>query len=180
MLCSLVSLVGNRERIADAVDFVPPVSFRPFSMETSGPPKSPSYPLVCVPRSKTPVVSSRLAIAPSRTVAFRCVEYVGFPSYILEVILLTTTIPISGFNNTARILAPPSFNTFPHENAPGLRYRPAGSALVGWDLRRFDSHPLDNNDRFRRIAPIPAASDLSWRYDAMVGIYQAGALVSFF
>lgn len=84
--CSLVSLVGIRERVTDAVDFVPPVSVRLLSMETSGSLKFPRYPFVCVPRSKIPVVSLSLAIAlrgllPSaasmRRLSLRCFE--GYP-----------------------------------------------------------------------------------------------------
>ena len=104
--CSLVSLVGIRERATDAVDFVPPVSVRLISMETSGSLKFPSYPFVCMPCSKIPVVSLLLAIAlrglltsagSIRRLWLRC----------FGVILLTTTIHISGFNNTACKLAPP-------------------------------------------------------------------------
>ena len=42
-----------------------------------------------------------------RTAAFRPFHVVGFPSNAPEVILMTTTIPISGLNNTACILAAP-------------------------------------------------------------------------
>jgi hypothetical protein len=119
--CSQVSLLGERERIAEAMDFVPPVSVRPFSMETSGSPKFPSYPFMCMPCSQTPVVSSQLAIAPSRTAAFRPFDNVGFPTAALVVILLTTTIHISGFNDTACILAPPG-------SAPSLTGTHAGFA----------------------------------------------------
>jgi len=84
--CFLVSLVGMRKRIADALDFDPPVSGRPFSMETSGSPKFPSYPFVCMPCSQTPVVSSPDSHIPARTAAFRSFDGVGFPSHTLEVI----------------------------------------------------------------------------------------------
>jgi hypothetical protein len=47
--CSLASLVGMREHVAYAMDFVPPVSFRLLSMETSGPPEFPSYPFAHMP-----------------------------------------------------------------------------------------------------------------------------------
>ena len=63
---------------------------------------------------------------------------------------------------------PPGSIPPPHEDARGLCFRPAGSALIGWDLRRSASHPLDNYDKFRRISPIPIASDVPWREDAGV------------
>jgi hypothetical protein len=47
--------------------------------------------------------------------------YVGFPSGALEVILLSTTIRISGFNDTACTLVPPGF-------APSLTETHAGFA----------------------------------------------------
>lgn len=96
-----------RKRITDAVDFVLPVSVRLFSMETSGPPKFPSYPFVCMPCSIDPggVPSARLDA--SGTAAFRWLDCVGFPSDALEDILLTTTIHISGLNITACKLVPP-------------------------------------------------------------------------
>ena len=98
-----------RKRIADALDFDPPVSGRPFSMETSGSPKFPSYPFVCMPCSQTPVVSSPDSHIPARTAAFRSFDGVGFPTAALVVILLTTTIHISGLYYTACKLAPPGF-----------------------------------------------------------------------
>ncbi len=110
-----------RELIADAVDFVPPVSFRPFCMETSSSPKFPSYPFVCMPRSQIPVVPLPLAMTLRGLLPSAESNCVGFPSGALEVILLTTTIHISGFNNMACKLVPPGF-------APSLTGTHAGFA----------------------------------------------------
>jgi hypothetical protein len=75
-----------RELIADAMDFVLPVSFRLFSMETSGPPKFPSYPCACMPCSQTPVVSCTDSRIPVRTAAFRWLDCVGVTSDVPKVI----------------------------------------------------------------------------------------------
>ena len=46
--------------------------------------------------------------------------------------------------------------------ARGVRYRPAGSAFVGWDLS-FRSHPLGNNNQFHENALNSKGSGFPWR-----------------
>jgi hypothetical protein len=62
-----------------------------------------------MPRSQTPVVSCALACIVHRIVAFRRMQTVGFCLDAAEAILLTTTLPISGLNDAACLLAPSSF-----------------------------------------------------------------------
>jgi hypothetical protein len=83
--------------------------FREFCSETGGSPKFPSYPSEDMPRSQTPVVSCALASIAHRIVAFRRMQTVGFGLDAAEAILLTTTIHISGLNDTACLLAHSSF-----------------------------------------------------------------------
>ena len=73
-------------------------------------PSSRVTPVDDMPRSQTPVVSCALALARSRTAAFRPLETVGFPlRTALRDILLSTTIHISGLHHAACLLAPSSF-----------------------------------------------------------------------
>jgi hypothetical protein len=37
--------------------------------------------------------------------------------------------------------------------ARGVHYRPAGSALIGWDLHRTGSHPLGSNNHLHGLSP---------------------------
>ncbi len=83
------------------------VPVRLFSMETSGPPKFPSYPFVHMPCSIDPGGVLSACHSAFRTAAFRWVDCVGFPSDVPKVILMTMTIHISGLNNTACKLVPP-------------------------------------------------------------------------
>ena len=46
--------------------------------------------------------------------------------------------------------------------ARGGHYRPAGEALVGWDLS-FCSHPLGHNNQFHEISLNPKVSGFPWR-----------------
>ena len=62
-----------------------------------------------MPRSQTPVVSWALAAIAHRIVAFRRMHTVGFCLDTPETILLTTTLPISGLNDAACLLAHSSF-----------------------------------------------------------------------
>lgn len=70
----------------------------------------------------------------------------------------------SGLNHMACILAPSCFAHPISEIARGLRYRPAGYALVGWDLSTSCSHPLANISTFHRTIsyPTPSTSRLTW------------------
>ncbi len=85
----------------------PPI--RALCTETGGSPTFPSYPSEDLPRSQTPVGSCVLACLARRTVAFRCLQTVGFCLGTAEAILLSTTIHLSGLNHAACLLAPSSF-----------------------------------------------------------------------
>jgi hypothetical protein len=129
------------------------------SMETSGSLKFPSYPLVCVPCSNDPGGVHFARHGAPWTAAFRCVHTSAFPpmfwklSYCPQLYIFRDSI-------TRPATCSARLRTFPYGNARGLRYRPAGWALVGWDLSKRRSHPLDNNDKFHRISPIPNVSGL--------------------
>jgi hypothetical protein len=62
-----------------------------------------------MPRSQTPVGACALACIAHRIVAFRCVHTVGCCLDTAQAILLTTTLPISGLNDAACLLAPSRF-----------------------------------------------------------------------
>ena len=83
--------------------------FRDVCTETGGSPTFPSYPSEDMPRSQTPVVSWALAAIAHRMVAFRRMHTVGLCLDTPETILLTTTLPISGLNDAACLLAHSSF-----------------------------------------------------------------------
>src|SRR5215471_6163816 len=120
-----------------------------------------------MPRSQTPVVSCVLACIAHRIVAFRCLQTVGFRLDAAAAILLTTTLPISGLNDAACLLAPSSF------------VRP----LLGWHVefapdllaRRSSggnctdrTHPLGNNNQFHEITLNSKVSGLPWRKQTFV------------
>ena len=90
--------------------FVQPVIpfFRCSYKETSGSPKFPDYPFEYMPRSKTPVVSQSLAISLLRLLSSAACKASTFTRHI-GIILLSTTIHISGLNLAACILDPHSF-----------------------------------------------------------------------
>src|SRR5438094_91020 len=77
--------------------------------ETMGSPTFPSSPSEDLPRSQTPVVSCARASVAHRIVAFRRVHAVGFDLETAAALLLTTTLPMSGLNHAASLLAPSSF-----------------------------------------------------------------------
>jgi hypothetical protein len=73
-----------------------------------GPLEFPGYPCAYMPRSRTPVVSPRLAFASPGLVAFRRSQTVGFPgSHRLS--SRTTTMTFSGLYHAACTLATPGF-----------------------------------------------------------------------
>jgi hypothetical protein len=39
-----------------------------------------------------------------------------------------------------------------------------------WKIQDYDSHPLDNNNQFHRISPIPKASDLPWHENDVLAL----------
>jgi hypothetical protein len=82
---------------------------REFCSETGGAPKFPSSPSADMPRSQTPVVSWALASVAHRIGAFRRMQTVGLCLDAAAAILLTTTLPISGLNDAACLLAHSSF-----------------------------------------------------------------------
>ena len=63
----------------------------------------------CRPLHQTPVVSCALACIAPRIAAFRCLQTVGFYLDTAEAILVTTTLPLSGLNDAACLLAHSSF-----------------------------------------------------------------------
>jgi hypothetical protein len=83
--------------------------FRELGSETDGSPTFPRDPSADMPRSQTPVVSWALAAVAHRIVAFRCVHTVGLCLDAAEALLLTTTLPISGRNDAACLLAHSGF-----------------------------------------------------------------------
>jgi hypothetical protein len=78
-------------------------------VETGGSPTFPRDPSADLPRSPTPGVSWALAAVAHRIAAFRRMQTVGFCLDTAEAILVTTTLPISGLNDAACLLAPSSF-----------------------------------------------------------------------
>lgn len=107
-------LVGRRELLlsnARALDQPVPLIFWHLSKETIGSPKFPSCPRRYMPRSLTPVVSCSLALAcPGLLPSTRWMASAFPPSASeREVILLSTTIPISRLNHAACTLVPASF-----------------------------------------------------------------------
>ena len=105
--CSLVSLVGTRKHIANAKDFVLPVSSPAVVHGDIRPSQVPELSLCMHALLSDPGGVQPVRLLPVRTAAFRCIKRVGFPSTAPEVIPMTTTIHISGLNNTACILAAP-------------------------------------------------------------------------
>jgi hypothetical protein len=93
--------------------------------ETGGSPTFPSSPSGDMPRSQTPVVSCALAIAHPGLLPSSACKLSAFPSRPLKDLLLSTTIPISGLNHAACLLATPGF-------VRPLTGRHAGSLLTGW------------------------------------------------
>ena len=83
--------------------------FRELCVETGGSPTFPSDPSADMPRSQPPVVSCALAAVAHRIAAFRRMHTVGFCLDTAAAILVTTTLPISGLNDAACLLAPSSF-----------------------------------------------------------------------
>jgi hypothetical protein len=81
---------------------------REFNKEAGGLSHVPEFPLCMhAPLSDPGGVLDTCPDAPW-TAAFRCSETVGFP-LVLRVILLSTTLHISGLNHAACILVPSSF-----------------------------------------------------------------------
>ena len=119
--------------------------------ETDGSPKFPSSPCEDMPRSQTPVVSCALAIAHPGLL----------PSSALHNRRLPTTIPISGLNHAACLLATPG-------SVRPLTRRHAGSLLTCWldvsqvGLEPSGAHPLGNNNLIG-FSPITKVSGLPWR-----------------
>src|SRR6266568_5529117 len=79
---------------------------------------------------------------------------------------LTTTLPISGLNHAAYLLATPGF-------VRPLAGRHAGSLLTCWlDVRQVGlaqgAHPLGNNNPFHGVPSTPKVSGLPWREQAVV------------
>jgi|GEM_PF-6625044 len=105
----------------------------------------------------------------SKTAAFRPLETVGVPrSTSLRVILLSTTLPISGLNHAACILVPSS-SVRPWlgvhvDITPALLARlwSGGTCTVS------GSHPLGNNNQFHGFAPNSKVSGLPWRDQCVV------------
>ena len=79
--------------------------------ETVGSPEFPSCPFGHMPRSTTPVVSSRLAIASPGLLPSAPHHVVGFPSYysLQRLSSRTTTTKISGLHHAACVLATSGF-----------------------------------------------------------------------
>jgi hypothetical protein len=86
-----------------------PLILRFLYKEIGGSPKFPSYPSECMPCSRTPVVSLRLAISSERTAAFPTAKKVGFSLSASWRGTQTTMMQISRLSHTACTLAPHSF-----------------------------------------------------------------------
>jgi hypothetical protein len=79
---------------------------------------------------------------------------------------MTTTIPISGLNDAACLLATPGF-------VRPLAGRHAGSLLTGWlDFSQVGlahgAHPLGNTNQFHGVPSNSKVSGLPWRDQALV------------
>ena len=104
-----------------------------------------------------------------RTAAFRPLETVGFPlSTSLRVILLSTTLPISGRNDAACILVPSS-SVRP---LLGVHVDVTSDLLArlwsGGTCTVSGSHPLGNNNPFHGTSPNSKVSGLPWRDQCLV------------
>jgi len=105
----------------------------------------------------------------SRTAAFRSLETVGFPlSTSLRVLLLSTTLPISGLHHAACILVPSS-SVRPllgvHVDiTPDLLAR----LWSGGTWAVSGSHPLGNSNQFHGLAPNSKVSGFPWRDQCFV------------
>ncbi len=95
--------------------------FRLFRAEHVGSPEFPSYPCKRMPLSKTPVVSQTLANNVFKTAAFRLYKTVSFLR-LRRIILMSTTITISGLNIQPTLSLHPCSAHLVALVAPGLHY----------------------------------------------------------
>ena len=134
--------MGNKPGMPGLLVFRYTLSSGFLGKETSGSPKFPSYPCGDMPRSKTPVVSQPLALSRPGLLP----SGHSTPSAFPLMGLLTTTIPISGFDDAACVLA------YPGSVRPLLglhagfttdllaRRWSGGTCAIG------DAHPLGNSN----------------------------------
>jgi hypothetical protein len=99
--------------------------FRLIYKETSGSPKFPGYPFVCMPRSSTPVVSSVLALSYSGLLPSTCMRASAFP---LDCSRLSSVHNYTNFEAQSRGLLPrsPWLQTPVAGFARRVRYQPVG------------------------------------------------------
>ena len=100
--------------------------FLTLHKETVGSLKFPGYPHEHMPWSKTPVVSRTLALSHPRLLPSGPLHAVGFLPH-REIILMTTTIPISGLN-TEPALDPGSSPGQALIQGPASLFRPASDS----------------------------------------------------
>jgi len=140
---------------------VAPVTLAPAIVpkETGGSPEFPDYPFVHMPRSQTPVGPARL---PWRGLdcclamhAYRRL-WVRSPGLIL----LTTIIHFSEFNDAACVLAFPRLRTPPLGDRTSVRL-PTWWLAFGRVGLESSSHPLGNVDMFQEVSPLSSHPEFS-------------------
>ena len=122
---------------------------------------------MALPRSRVPLVETCPALRPRWCPAYSPSRTQDCGLSVRAHRRLTTTLPISGLKNAACLLATPG-------SVRPLTGRHTGSLLTCWldvsqvGLEPCGSHPLRNNNPFRRISPTPKVSGLPWREHAFV------------
>jgi hypothetical protein len=126
-----------------------PCSSGHLGKETTGPPKFPSCPCECMPRSQTPVVLQGHRHNAPKTAAFRDQQTVGFPPLAPQSGYPNNhNYAISGLNHAACTLTPSGFVHPIAGNARGLHADLLAGPWSGGTRFIPEPHPLGNNSEF--------------------------------
>ena len=133
---------------------IAPVTLAPAigPKETGGSPEFPGYPSEPMPRSQTPVVSCRLALAPTGLLPSTELISSAFGP-LWRTYPLTTTIHFSELDHTACVLASPLLRTPPLDGRTSVRL-PTWWLAFGRVGLEYSSHPLGNIDEFQGVSPL--------------------------